>query len=156
VKIGPYLFPDEPIPGNYFFDVKALSRTENPDAQMRRALNVAQAFQNYGAIAAQGALALENPNVGPIFKTTWTKILEGAGLLMARFLAAANVDDGEKFVVELKQLGIDAENAFAQFASQAARAAQAGGAAPGEAGLGGGGPLAGAGGLGGSGNGFAG
>lgn len=136
--VVPFLFPDEPVPGNYFFDVVALSRTENPDSQMRRALMVAQAYQNYGALAAQGAMVIDSPQASPRLKAVWVKLLDGYGSLMERFLDASNVDDGERFLVELNSIGLDARNAFRQFTAEAAAAAAA---APG-----GGGPGVGAGG----------
>lgn len=154
-KVGEFLFPDEPIPGNYFFDVVALSRTENPDSSMRRTLMTAQAYQNYGALAAQGAMVIDSPQAGPRVKAVWAKLLEGYGQLLERFLDASQVDDGEKYLVELQQLGIDARNAFGQFSGEAARAAQAGGAGAGGAPAGGGGSVAASGSRLGTGNGAA-
>jgi hypothetical protein len=151
-SVSEYLFPEEPIPGNYFFDVVALSRTENPDAQMRRTLMTAQAYQNYGTLAAQAAMVLDSPQAGPRLKAVWAKLLDAYGDLLERFLDASNVDDGEKYLVQLEQLMVDPRNAFAQFtreaagaagAVQAAAAAQGGGAAAG----GGGGVLTAAGSL---------
>jgi len=153
--VGEYLFPEEPIPGNYFFDVAALSRNDNPDAQMRRTLMTAQAYQNYGSLAAQGMMVIESPQAGPRVKAVWAKLLEGYGELLARFLDASNVDDGEKYLVELSRVGIDAKNAFGQFAAEAAKAAQA--QAPGGvANAGGGGAVSAAGSRLGTGNGAAG
>ena len=144
-----FVFPEEPIPGNYFFNVAALSRTENPDAQMRRTLMTAQAYQNYGALCAQGAMIIGNPQAPPQVKAVWAKLMDGYGQLLVRFLDASNVDDTERFIVQLEQLGVDSRNAFAQFTQQAAQAA--GGGAPGGAG----GGVNGAGGLVGAGNGAA-
>lgn len=146
--VGTYLFPDDPIPGNYYFDVVALSRTENPDAAMRRTLMTAQAYQNYGALVAQGAMILDNPQAPPRMKAVWAKIMDSMGLLMERFLEASNVDETERFLVQLEQVGVDARNAFRQFASESSQAAVAarGGAAAGGAGVGGApGPVGGAG-----------
>ena len=138
--VSQYVFPDEPIPGHYWFDVAAISRTENPDTAMRRTLMTAQAYQNYGALVAQGAMILDNPQASPRTKAVWVKLMDGMGDLLERFLDASNVDQGERYLVELQQLGVDARNAFQQFAGEAARAAQAGG-------LGAGGPFAGGGGA---------
>jgi hypothetical protein len=139
---GEYLFPDEPIPGNYFFDVAALSRSDNPDAAMKRTLMTAQAYQNYGALCAQGAMMIDSPQAPPRLKAVWVKLLEGYGDLLQNFLDASNVDDTEKYLVQLDQLGLDSRNAFAQFTRQAAGAAQAGGQpAPGQAPMGGGGAV---------------
>jgi hypothetical protein len=142
-SVSAYLFPDEPIPGNYFFDVAALSRSDNPDAAMRRTLMTAQAYQNYGALCAQGAMMIDSPQAPPRLKAVWVKLLEGYGDLLQNFLDASNVDDTEKYLVQLDQLGIDSRNAFQQFSRQAAAAAQgAGQPAPGQPGMGAGGGIA--------------
>jgi hypothetical protein len=154
--VGQYLFPDEPIPGNYTFDVAALSRNDNPDNQMRRTLMTAQAYQNYGNLAAQAAMVLDSPQAGPRIKAVWSKLLEGYGQLLSRFLDASNVDDGEKYLVELEKIGVDGRNAFQQFAGEAARAAQAQQPGGGAAGAGGGGAVSAAGGPVRAGNGAAG
>ena len=155
-SVGDYLFPDEPIPGNYFFDVAALSRSDNPDAAMRRTLMTAQAYQNYGALCAQGAMILDSPQAPPRLKAVWAKLMDGYGDLLQNFLDASNVDDTERYLVQLDQLGIDSRNAFAQFSRQAAGAAQAGGQLPGGAPAGGGGAVAASGSALGAGNGAAG
>ncbi len=139
--LGEYLFPDEPIPGNYFFDVAAISRTENPDTAMRRDLMAAQMYQNYGALVAQGAMILDSPQASPRTKAVWAKIMDSMGDLMGRFLESSNMDQGERYVVELGNLGVDARNAFQQFAREAARTAQTAGAGPGVAAPGGGGAV---------------
>jgi len=118
--IGEYLFPDEPIPGNYWFDVAAISRTENPDTAMQRTLMTAQAYQNYGALVAQGAQILDAPQASPRTKAVWAKLMDAMGDLLERFLDASNVDQGERYLVELNQLGVDSRNAFQQFVREAA------------------------------------
>lgn len=155
-KIAPFLFPDEPIPGNYVFRLAALSRTENPDSEMRRSLSVLQAYQNYGALAAQGMMAIGSPQAPPHLKATWVQLLQGAGDLLARFLDASNVDNSEDYLLELSQLGIDTRAGLAQFAGQAAGLAAAGGSGGGgAAAAGGGGSVSAAGGPVGAGNGLA-
>jgi hypothetical protein len=124
-KVGPFLFPEEPIPGNYFFDVVALSRNENPDAQMQRALMVAQAYQNYGNLLGQGAMVIGNEQAPPQLKVVWAKLMEGYTGLLERFLDAANVDDTEKFLVQLDEI---ARAGRAEFAAAARGAAGAAGA----------------------------
>lgn len=151
--VAPYLFPDEPIPGSYYFDVVALSRTENPDTQMRRTLMTAQAYQNYGNLTAQGAMILDNPQASPRLKAVWAKIMTGYGDLLVKFLEASNVDNSEDYFVRLEQLGVDARNAFTQFSREAAQSQGAGGPGAGAPDAGGGGAAAGRGGGPGTGNG---
>lgn len=126
--VAPFLFPDEPIPGSYYFDVVALSRTENPDTQMRRTLMTAQAYQNYGTLTAQGAMVLDSPQASPRLKAVWSRLMTGYGDLLVKFLEASNVDNGEDYLVRLEALGVDARNAFAQFTREAAQSQ--GGAGP--------------------------
>jgi hypothetical protein len=154
-KLQPFLFPEEPIPGNIFFDVVALSRSENPDSMMRRTLMMAQAYQNYGALAAQGAQILDMPpnQVGPRVKAVWSKLLDAYGDLLTKFLDAGNIDEGERYLVQLEEIGVDRRNAFAQFVQEQQRAAGAEAAARGEQAAGGAGDLAATGSLVGAGNG---
>jgi hypothetical protein len=133
-KVSEYLFPDDPLPGNYSFSVAAMSRNQNPDTLMRQTLMVAQAYQNYGALAAQGIMIIANPQAPAEVKAVWTRLLDGYGQLLERFLDAANVDDTERFLIQLGELGIDAKNALGQFRQQAAAAASGGAGAPGAAG----------------------
>ena len=126
-SVGQYLFPDEPIPGNYVFTMAALSRNDNPDASMRRAMMTFQAFQNYLNLSGQGAIVLGNPQVPPLVKGVWIHGMVGAGKLMQQFLDAANVDDTEDYILELGKSGAAA---FAQFTQAAGGALGAGGPAP--------------------------
>lgn len=130
-----YLFPDEPLPGNYAFDVKALDRNQNPETQMRQALQVAQVYQNFCALVAQGAMILDSPQGTPRVKAVWAKLTSGMNDLLERFLDAANVDDSERFLLELKTLGIDARGILADATAGAGGPqAAAGAGAPGAAG----------------------
>jgi hypothetical protein len=126
--IEQFMFPTEPIPGNYEFDVLALSRTSNPDTEMRRAVTIGQVNTNYWAFVIQGAQVLESPQVGPVVKKLWVDAIESQTNVYERFLAASNVDDMEKFIAELREVGIDSQRAFQQFAGQARELAQGPGA----------------------------
>ena len=130
--VGEFIFPTEPIPAEYTFEMVALSKHENPDTQMRRALTIAQANQNYWAFVTQGAQVLESPQLGPLVKTVWTKAIDSMTRVYERFLAAGNQDDLEKFLVQLDEIGIDARNAFQQFSGQARALAAGAGAVQGQ------------------------
>lgn len=126
LAVGQFLFPEEPIPGNYYFDVVALSRNDNPDAAMRRTLMTGQAYQNYLSVGVQGMQMIDSPNVPPRVKAFWAKGLEAYGDLLTRFLDASNIDDTEKYLVQLDKLGIDTRNSFQQFTREAAQQAAQG------------------------------
>ncbi len=128
LTIGEFMFPTDPIPGNYLFEVTSLSRTDNPDVQMRRALLESQAHNNYWGFVLAAAQALDNPQVGPRVKTFYAKAIDSMGRIYNHFLDAANVDDMERFLGELSEVGIDVRNAFQQFVGEAQNlaAAQAG------------------------------
>jgi len=131
--IEQYLFPTEPIPGNYMFDVVAFSNSFNPDVQMRRAIQVGQVHTNYWAFVLQGVQVLENPQVGPMLKQAWLKAIEGGTKTYERFLEASDIDDMERFVAELNQLGVQSAAGIREFAGQARELASAEGGVPGPA-----------------------
>lgn len=127
MAVSQFIFPQSPIPGNYFFEVTALSRTDNPDLQMRRALSIAQANNNYWSFIIQGAALLDSPQVGPRVKALYVTAIESMTALYSRFLDAGNVDDMERFLANMSAVGVDTQHAFQQFVTeqQAAAAAQA-------------------------------
>jgi len=149
--IEEYLFPQEPIPGNYMFDVVAFSSSFNPDVQMRKAITVAQAGMQYWSFVLQGAQVLESPELGPIVKSNWVKAIEGATRTYERFLEASDIDDMENLIAEVDKLKQFLAADMRQFADQARGSTQAGGGvqgagmggAPGNVPGGAGGPLAG-------------
>jgi hypothetical protein len=123
--IEQFLFPTEPIPGNYMFDVVAFSGSFNPDVQMRRAVMVGQVHTTYWAFALQGLQVIENPQVGPLMKQGWVKAIEGATKTYERFLEASDIDDMERFVAKLDQLGAVSAAGIRQFAGEARELATA-------------------------------
>lgn len=135
MAVTQFLFPTDPIPGNYFFEVTALSRTDNPDLQMRRALTIAQANNNYWSFVIQGATLMDSPQVGPRVKALYVRAIESMTKLYSRFLDAGNVDDMERFLAELANVGVDTQNAFQQFAAEQQQAAAAAAQQPGQPGL---------------------
>jgi hypothetical protein len=111
-----FLFPTEPIPGNYQFKLVAMSASLNPDAEMSRAVTVAGMLNNYWGFVLRGIQAIENPQVGPMLKAGWTQAIESATSIYSKFLEAANVDDMEKFLAELNKFGPDSAQQLGQFA----------------------------------------
>jgi hypothetical protein len=115
-----YLFPTEPIPGSYMFEVVATSASFNPDIQIKRAVLAAQANQQYWGFAIQAAMAVESPQVGPQTKQMYMQALQSTGRIYSRFLMASDVDDMENFVAELSGI----TNAAAQSIAQGSAGAQ--------------------------------
>ena len=127
-----FLFPTEPIPGNFTFQVVALDANNNPDVEMKRAVTVGQMNTNYWAFVLQGSQIIESPQVGPLVKRNWLHAIQTMTQIYAQFLNAADVDDMEKFLAEIKQTGTDSAAALEQFASgPAGELAQGNGAVPG-------------------------
>ena len=143
-----FLFPTEPIPGNFTFNVTALDANNNPDVEMKRAVTVGQMNVNYWSFVLQGTQIIENPQVGPIVKKTWLKAIDSTTRIYAQFLNAAEVDDMEKFLASIRSIGIESAQAVQQFANgpaqqlaQGAGAVQGGGpVGPPNGGAGGGAP----------------
>ena len=101
-QVSKFLFPQEPIPGNYQFDVVALSPQNNPDSEMNRAVQVGQMNQLYWGQIIQGVQAMESQQVGPGVKQAWMKYIESMTNTYMRFLESANVDEIEKYVINLR------------------------------------------------------
>jgi hypothetical protein len=101
-QVMTFLFPKEPIPGNYQFDVVALSPQNNPDAEMNRAVQIGQMNQLYWGQIIQGVQAMEHPQVGQTVKMAWVKYIESMTNTYMRFLESANVDEIEKYVLNLR------------------------------------------------------
>jgi hypothetical protein len=102
-SVSEFLFPRTPIPGNYMFDMVALSPQNNPDAEMSRAVQVGQMNQLYWSQVIQGVQVMENPQVGPLVKKAWLSFIDSSTNTYMRFLDAANVDEIEKFVLNLRR-----------------------------------------------------
>ena len=121
-KVKEWIFPTEPVPGNYFFKVKGLGKTLNPDARFNRAMQLFQFGQQYwaGIIAATRALSegLQVPLPEPIKQAQIAGYLQ---FMMARneiyrdLLDAADVDDIERFVFSVENFTGDNSDALKSF-----------------------------------------
>lgn len=145
--VSSFLFPTEPIPGNYQFNVRGLSQDLNPDAKMNRAVMVSQMNTNYwaGVLRATEALmrSLQVPNTPPEFQAiqlkSFTGFIRSQTQAHLDFLEAADVDDTERFVLALERNELNTGQALRAFAGQAGELAgpRALGPRPGVAGNGG-------------------
>ena len=97
------LFPTEPIPLHYLFDVAAMSETLNPDTEMRRAVVVDQMSTAFWSFVLQGVQNIVQLPPGHPFAQAWTTAIDAKKNAFTRFLEAANIDDIERFTGELKQ-----------------------------------------------------
>ena len=107
-RLQEWLFPNnQPIIGNLELDIHALSETHNPDAERQKAIMVDQMSSNYWAKLLKGLELLANPQVaenkalsGGILKS-----MEAASESMKNFLETSDVDETEKYLFDLRQLG---------------------------------------------------
>ena len=133
-RIQQWLFPtDTSIAGNMEFDVFTLSETENPESEMKRALVVQQATQQYLAASQQLLAMLESPQIGPLQKQGAMKALEVLGRTHQTFLEAADFDEAQEAIIELQQRNADNAAALDRFRSlveQMGASQLAGGAGP--------------------------
>jgi hypothetical protein len=96
------IYPTEPIPLNYLFNIAAMSETQNPDTEMRRAVVVDQMSTAFWSFVLQGIQVLESPQAGPAMKQGWMRAIESKKSSYERFLEAAAIDDIERFTGELR------------------------------------------------------
>jgi hypothetical protein len=98
-----FMFPTEPIPGNYQFDLVGLSPQNNPEAEMQRAVQVGQMNQLYWTQVIQAAQMLDNPQTTPRVKMAWLKYVDSTTNTYMKFLESANVDEFERYILNLRR-----------------------------------------------------
>lgn len=101
------LYPEEPIPVNYAFDVVAMSPNSNPDVEMKRAVTINQMTNDYWAFVLRVVQQVEQSGqmqgaVGPQLQQMAVKAIESKTEVFKKFLEASNVDDIKKFIAELR------------------------------------------------------
>lgn len=127
------IFPNEPIPQNYLFDVSSMSPNNNPDTEMKKAVIVNQVTNDYWAFVLRVVQTMEaNPNLGPMAKATALQSIEAKTEVYKKFLEASNEDDIHKFIAKLNEPG--GANDPAQLAQMAQQALGQQGGPPGGAG----------------------
>lgn len=115
-RIKEWMFPtDATIAGNMEFDVFTLSETENPEAEMKKAIVIQQATQQYMAATQQLLAIIESPQIGPLQKQGAVKAMEILGKTHQQFLEAADFDEAQEAILELQQRGNDNAAALGQF-----------------------------------------
>jgi hypothetical protein len=117
-EIEEYLAPTNAIPGNYQFSMVAFSRNDNPDTAMRRAVTVTQITNNFWTFVLQGAQVLDSQEAGPQLRALWPKAIETMTTLYERFLTASNVDDMEKFIDSIREIGTEVAQSARQLTEQ--------------------------------------
>ncbi|MCP4113859.1 MAG: hypothetical protein GY737_00360 [Desulfobacteraceae bacterium] len=122
--IEPFLFPDEPIPGNYQFNIRALSQDLNPDAAMQRAVTVSQMNTNYWSTilnAVRGGLELQaqglDEGTAQIVAAAISTFVKAQTNAHKQFLEAADVDDIENFILALDRGAGQQTQALQQFST---------------------------------------
>jgi hypothetical protein len=121
-RVEEFLFPTEPIPGNYLFSVKGLSRSLNSDARLNRSMQLFQLGDRYwaGMVAATRALAesLQMPLPEPIKQaqvSAYLQFMDARNETYKDLLQAADVDDWERFLFSVENFTGDSRDALQRF-----------------------------------------
>jgi hypothetical protein len=124
--VSEFLFPTEPIPGNYQFNVRGLSQDLNPDAKMNKAVMVSQMNANYWSMILRATEALLKSLQVPAPQELQAVQLKAfSGFIRAQteshldFLEAADVDDIHKFVLAFERNESRTNEAIRAFAGRA-------------------------------------
>jgi hypothetical protein len=125
-----FLFPTEPIPGNYQFDLVGLSPQNSPDAEMQRAVQVGQMNQLYWTQVIQASQVLDDPKATPRVKAAWLKYIDSTTNTYEKFLESANVDEFERYILDLRRAQQQGAQDLGGLAGNAGGAPQAPGIAP--------------------------
>lgn len=128
-------YPEDPIPGNYKFSIRGLSRSDNPDQEMQKQITIDQQNQNYwGNIARyteawSQTLQMAPPEHQEMFLEAYGQAIKGMTFTYKRFLEAAEVDDIENFIMTLPE-SMNGNGQSAQLDQFADRARQSAGTQP--------------------------
>lgn len=123
-------------PENLTFDAYALSESVNPDADRNAAITLTQVTTNYYGFVMRTLSLIGNPQVAavPGVKEAGIKSIEAMTESYKRILQASDVDEIDKFILQLKESqGADAAaiGQFGQLAADRAAAGAGGQGAPG-------------------------
>lgn len=114
-KVREWLFPrDETIFGNIELQLKSVDETLNPDVERQRAAMVMQMTQNYAANGLQLIALAENQQAPPGTREAALKVFESLTNAYRIFLEASDIDEIERFVVNLQQQEQSREQLFTQ------------------------------------------
>jgi len=135
-RVETFLFPSDPVSGTLMFDVSAMSGSNTPDAEMKRAILISQMNQNYWLMVIKGLSFLDNPQVGELVKKGVLAGIKAATASHLKFLDAGDVDDLERYVLTLAENN-DAGSDQLRTASNRAQEIAGGSPGAGNGGLGG-------------------
>jgi len=123
-RVEEFLFPTDPISGTLQFDVSAMSGKNNPEADMKRSVLVAQMNNNYWLQVVQGLGFLENPQVGSLVKQGVMEAIRAGTKAHLKFLEAGDVDDLERYVLSLAENERSGSNDLAEATGRATEIAR--------------------------------
>jgi hypothetical protein len=135
-RVETFLFPTDPISGTLMFDVAAMSGSNTPDAEMKRAILISQMNTNYWISVVQGVQMLESQQVGPMVKKAILEGIRAGTKAHLKFLEAGDVDDLERYVLSLAEQN-NASGDDLRTASNRAQEIAGGNLGPGQQGVGG-------------------
>jgi hypothetical protein len=111
-RVTQFLFPTDPIIGLMEFDVVALNEIDNPQAEMQKHIQLIQMNTNYWMFLMQATQAMVQaqqmgvPGIGEFAKQS----IVAQTKLHERLMEAGDIDDFEKFVAQLDQIGTQGQN----------------------------------------------
>ena len=102
-------FPTDPIPGNYKFQIRGLSKSDNPDREVQRQMAVYQQTQTYwsSVLKLTEAIAslkqVQDPEIQAMSGATMVQGLKSFTQNYRRILDAMDIDDVENFILTLDE-----------------------------------------------------
>jgi len=126
------LWPEDDSPMNFRFNIKGLSRSDNPDAELQKAIQVSQLSGNYWSQILKLTEAISQtlqmaPELAPINVEAYTQAVKGFTQQHKRALDAADIDDTENFLLTVNEEGSPLQELLADFADRARQGAGDGG-----------------------------
>jgi len=132
-KVEEFMFPEGPVATNLRFNIRGLSREDNPDAEMQKQISVGQVNQNYWASVFRMTEAwvqqiqILPDEVKPVMNEALAQGLKSTTQTYKRFLDAVDIDDTENFLLALDDANSPIGQLVEAFSSRAREGAGAGG-----------------------------
>ena len=121
----------DPVATNLHFNIRGLSREDNPDAELQKQIQIAGQTQNYWQSIfsiTQGwsqMLQATPPEIQPVMHETFTQALKSLTKTFGRILDAADIDDVENFLLTVNEPGSPTSDLLQSLNDQARQSAGA-------------------------------
>ena len=125
------LFPDSATPMRFKFNIRGLSRTDNPEAELQKQVTIDQASNNYwgriiGLTEGVAKVLQAAPDFAAINIETYTQAIRGLTQTHKRILDAADIDDTENFILTVNDPNSNTAEVLDALADRARQGAAAG------------------------------